>query len=129
MAREVFGIVKRAGGRLGTAEPERSGMRADRTETLGSEPRDVESPEAAHRDPADRNPALVGLRPRERCRDRFAKHGRPPLSIAAVVPVAVIAAVDEQDVRRPVAEIVERVEERLPEIRVWRRASPVQEHE
>ena len=63
VAREVFGIVKRARGRLGAAEPERSGMRADRTEALGSEPREVESPEAAHRDPADRNPALVGVRP------------------------------------------------------------------
>jgi hypothetical protein len=40
-----------------------------------------------------------------------------------------VAAVGEEDIGRPRPEIVERVKERLPEIRVGRRAAPVQEHE
>ena len=40
-----------------------------------------------------------------------------------------VAAVGEQDVGRPPAEIVERIEQWLLEIRVRRRATPVQEDE
>jgi hypothetical protein len=41
----------------------------------------------------------------------------------------VVAAVREQDVGRLPAEIPKRVEERLPKVRVGRRAATVEEHE
>ena len=93
-------------------------MRADRAEPFRGETHQVERTEAAHRDAADRNAAFVGVRACNGGRDRLAKNGPPPLPVAAVVPVAVVAAVGEQDCGRPSTEIVERVEEGLPEIRV-----------
>jgi hypothetical protein len=129
VARKVVRVVKRAGGRVGAAEPERGGVRADSAEPPGGAARQVKCAEAAHRDAADRNAMFVGVRPRDRGRNRLAKHRRPPPPIAAVVPVAVVAAVDEQDGGRPPTKVVERVEEGLPEVRVGRRAAAVQEHE
>ena len=54
---------------------------------------------------------------------------RAPRAVAAVVPVAVIAAVGEQHDRRAGAEIVEPVEELLVQVRAGRRAASVQEDE
>jgi hypothetical protein len=69
------------------------------------------------------------VRPREGGRDRFAERRGSPHPIASVVPVAVVAAVGEQHVRRAPAEIVESIEERLTEVGAGPGAAAVEEDE
>jgi hypothetical protein len=49
-------------------------MTSDRAEAIGFETAEVERAEAAHRDPADRDPVPVGAAARERRRDCLAEH-------------------------------------------------------
>ena len=73
----------------------------------------IERAEAAHGDAADRDPAAVRMCARQRRGDRLAENGGAPAAVAPVVPVAVVAAVGEQDDRRAPTERVQRVEELL----------------
>jgi hypothetical protein len=78
---------------------------ADRAEVpVGAE---QERAVAAHRDPADRDAPVL--------RHDLVEHHRSPPAVGAVVPVAVVAAVGQQDDRRAPPEVVQRVEERLAE--------------
>src|SRR3954454_5280207 len=95
----------------------------------GGEPPQVESAEAAHRDPADRDSPWVRAGARKRRRDRLAQDVRAPRPVAAVVPVAVVAAIREQDVRRAGPLRAERLEERVAQGGARRGAAPVQPDE
>jgi hypothetical protein len=115
---EVLFVVECSRGCFSAPEPKRCGVRTDRAEAPRGETREIERPEAAHRDAADCDTVTVCVRARQGSRDRFAKKRCSPLPVATVVPVAVVTAIGEQHNGRTWAEIAERVEERLAQVRI-----------
>jgi hypothetical protein len=59
----------------------------------------------------------------------FAPRARNSFAVGAVVPIAVVAVVRQEDDRRACPELVKRVEKWLREVRVGRAAAAVQEDE
>ena len=93
VAREVLGVVERAGRRLAAAGPECRRVCTDRAEPPRPQPPDVERAEAAHRDAADRDAQGVGVCALQGRGDRLSRHRRSPRAVMPVAPVAVLAAV------------------------------------
>src|SRR5581483_6261278 len=112
-----------------TAVPKGSRVSADGAESGRPKPGEVERTEAAHRNAADRHAALVGASSAQRCRDRFGQNLSSPRTIPTVVPVAVVAAVGEEDNRGAGPEGVQSVEQLLCQVRGGGAAPSVQEYE
>ena len=122
VALEVFDVVEGSLGCLPAAFPECRGVGADGAETALA--RKIESAEAAHREAADRLLPRVGAQTLPRRRDRLLEDMRAPVEVGAVVVVAVVAAVDEQNCGCIRPHRLERVDELRPE-ELGRRAAPL----
>jgi DNA-directed RNA polymerase subunit RPC12/RpoP len=105
----VGSVVERSRRRRSGARPERGRLHADPAE-VPARP-EQERTVAAHRDPADADP--VQVRSRHRGGNGLAQHHRAPASVGAVVPVAVVSTVEQQDLGGSEPEPCQSIEERL----------------
>ena len=129
VAREVGGVVERAGRRLATRAPQRRRLAADGAEPAGMADGKVQGAEASHRDAADRDSPRVGAEPSDPFRNCLFEDVPSPRPVGAVVEVAVVAAVHEDDVGRARAEVGERLVERIRQEPTRAAAPSVQEDE
>jgi hypothetical protein len=97
-------------------------------EAAWCEAREVEGAEASHRDPADRDAVGVGAEPLDSGRDRLVQHVRTPLAIPAIVVVARVTSVHEQDIGRERSERTQRLLQIEGEQVGRARAASVQQH-
>jgi hypothetical protein len=104
-------------------------MAPDGAEAPGVQAGQVVGAEAAHRNATDGDAPAIGVEQRDRPWDHLAHHVGAPLARDAVMPVGVISAVGEDDVRCPGAEPLERGEQLVAQLRILVIAAAVQEDE